>query len=153
MASSRAPLRGFLELMHEMERIRTLGRTGLDPGHDSSPRTEETAWVPTTDMFARGEDLIVVIELAGVPAQEIGLDVQDGVLTISGERPDPAYDEALPYLRERYYGWFRRSLALPDGIDEQKISAGFRDGLVTITLTGAARDSDSRPRRISIQED
>ncbi len=147
------PARGFVDLMSEMERIRNLGRTGFDSGQPKVARTQATAWVPTTDMFARGTDLVIVVELAGVPASDVDISVSDGVLTISGERLGRSDDENVtPYLRERYYGAFRRSLALPSGVDEQTITASFRDGLVTITVPGAAGVPVSAPHRVPIEE-
>lgn len=154
MARTKAyPVRGFIDLMTEMERIRNLGRTGLDSGQPAAARTQATAWVPTADVFARGEDLVIVAEIAGVPAADIDIAVSNGVLTISGERRGETDDaDVTPYLRERYYGAFRRSLALPEGVDERTISASFRDGLVTITVPGAAEAPSSAPHHIPVRE-
>ena len=154
MARTRShPVRGFVGLMNEMERIRTLGRTGFGPGLMTPPSTQSTAWVPTTDMFARGSDLVITVELAGVPASDVDISVFDGVLTVSGARHGESEEEdVIPYLRERYYGVFRRSLALPEGVDVQTISAEFREGLVTITVPHAAEAPASTPHRIPIQE-
>ena len=148
------PVRGFVGLMSEMERIRTLGRTGFGPGPMTPPSTQSTAWVPTTDMFARGSDLVITVELAGVPASDVDVSVFDGVLTVSGARHGESEeeDDVIPFLRERYYGVFRRSLALPEGVDVQTISAEFREGLVTITVPHAAEAPASTPHRIPIQE-
>lgn len=147
------PFRGFLDTMSEMERIRNVGRRGYEGGQESTARTHATAWVPTTDIVARGQDLIITAELAGVPPADIDISVSEGVLTISGERqgyPDDA--DVTPYVRERYFGAFRRSMVLPDGVDERKVSANFDSGVVTITVRDAVDASVPTPHRIPLTE-
>ncbi|MEJ7744155.1 MAG: Hsp20/alpha crystallin family protein [Nocardioidaceae bacterium] len=147
------PFRGFLDMMSEMERVRNVGRRGSESGQESTARTHATAWVPTTDIFARAQDLVISAEIAGVPPRDIDISVSEGVLTISGERqgyPDDA--DVTPYVRERYYGAFRRSMVLPDGVDEQRISASFDGGVVTITVPDAVAESVPTPHRIQLGE-
>ncbi len=70
--------------------------------------------------------------------------------TISGERSDEQEEERGGYhIRERRYGSFRRSLALPEGIDESKISARYEDGVLEVRVQGAAVARE--PKRIRIQ--
>jgi len=140
-------------MMNEMERIRNVRRRGYNSGQESTARTHATAWVPTTDIFARGQDLVISAELAGVPPGDIEISVSEGVLTISGERqgyPDDA--DVTPYVRERYFGAFRRSMVLPEGVDERKVSASFDSGLVTITVPDAIDESVRTPHRIPLTE-
>jgi len=149
------PFRGFLDVMDQMERMRTLARTGESVR--AAPRTEATAWVPATDVFARGGDLVVVIELAGVPASAIDIGVSQGVLTVSGERatypPAPSEADAVTALvQERYHGAFRRSVMLPAGVDEEGITATFELGVVTITVPGGAEPRPPRRHRIEVRE-
>jgi len=148
------PFRGFLDMMSEMERMRNLGRTGVESREQTSARTHATAWVPTTDVFARGQDLVIAAEIAGVAPEEIDISVSEGVLTISGERQREPDDEAVtPYVRERYYGHFRRSMVLPDGVDERRIGASFNNGVVRITVREAVDATVPTPHRIPIAED
>ena len=150
------PFRGFLDVMSQMERMRALGRTGesLD---QPSPRTQDSAWVPTADVFALGADLVISVELAGVPPSAVDISLSQGVLTVSGERatvPDPATTstEVTPYVRERYYGAFRRSVLLPSGVDERRITATIELGVVTVTVPGAAGLETPRSHRIRLEE-
>lgn len=154
MAEPKAhPFRGFLDMMSEMERIRNVGRRGFDTEQESTSRTHATAWVPTTDIVARGHDLVITAELAGVPPRDIDISVTEGTLTISGERQGyPDSGDITPYVRERYYGKFRRSMVLPDGIDEHKVTASFDCGVVTIVVPDAADASAPAPHRIPIAE-
>jgi HSP20 family protein len=60
------PFRGFVDVMSEMNRMREVGRGSYDPGYEERERTQASAWVPNADVFARGEDLVIRLELAGV---------------------------------------------------------------------------------------
>src|SRR5215204_6656304 len=84
--SHKNPFQGLVDVASEMNRMRRLGRYGYDPGGEERKRTHATAWVPTADIFARGRDLVIQVELAGVAPQDIDLKFQESVLTISGER-------------------------------------------------------------------
>jgi len=83
--------------------------------------------------------------------EDVEITLSNDVLTVSGERKseqDP--EEETFYVRERYYGVFRRSWALPAGIGEDDASANFENGLLEITIQGAAAAVDP-PRRIEIR--
>jgi HSP20 family protein len=144
------PFRGFLDMTSEMNRMRQLGMYGYETGQEERERTHATAWVPTADVFARGEDLVIRIELAGVDREDIEVTLNDNVLTVSGERSrDLDEEEVSFYVSERYYGVFRRSMTLPSGIDESRISADFDNGLMEITVRGGAMAVE--PRRIEVR--
>ncbi len=144
------PFRGFLDMASEMNRMRQIGMYGYEAGQEERERTHATAWVPTTDIFARGEDLVIRVELAGVDRDDIELTLNDNVLTVSGERRRELDEEEVSfYVSERYYGAFRRSMTLPSGIDEGRISADFDNGLMEITVRGGA--TVVQPRRIEIR--
>ena len=61
------PFRGIVDVMSEMNRMRELGRTGYETGQEDQRRTHATAWVPSTDIFARGRDLVIRISLGREP--------------------------------------------------------------------------------------
>ena len=135
---SRNPFEGVTDYFSELSRMRQLGSHGRDPGPEDRQRTHASAWVPATDIFVREEDLVVLVELAGVPPDSVDLRFSHGVLTVSGSRPtSPGADDAGYYVRERFYGEFRRAVTLPDGTEADQISAVFADGLVEITVEGA----------------
>jgi HSP20 family protein len=131
----RNPFRGFVDTMSEMARMREYFETG----HEERRRTHATAWVPTTDIFARGSDLVIRCELAGVRREDIDITLSGGVLTISGERRSELDEEEIHfYTRERSFGHFRRSMNLPEGVDASDISADFQDGMLQVTVRGGA---------------
>ena len=143
------PFRGFLDLVSEMNRIRELGRTGGEPEYEERPRTHANAWVPNADMFAKGEDLVIRLELAGVYSEDIEVSLQENVLTISGERISDLDEETTFYVHERAYGAFRRSMTVAAGIDERHISAEFENGTLQLTIRGGAA---IEPRRIEVRD-
>lgn len=122
---------------------------GPDPGQEEQRRTHATAWIPNADIFARGDDLVIRFELAGVKEEDIDISLTGGVLTVSGERKSELNeDEVHFYTRERSYGNFRRNMNLPEGIDRSKISASFEDGMLELNISGGAVYPE--PERIEI---
>jgi HSP20 family protein len=145
----RNPFRGFVDTMSEMARMREYFETG----QEDQRRTHATAWIPTTDIFARGDDLVIRCELAGVRREDIDITLSGDVLTISGERRSELNEEEIHfYTRERSFGHFRRSMNLPEGIDGSDISADFRDGMLQITVRGGAT-AVPEPQRIEIGDE
>ena len=145
MGKARNPFRGIVDTMSEMARMREYAEGG--GGQEEGRRTHATAWVPTTDIFAVGDDLVIRCELAGVQREDVEISLSGGALTIDGERKgEPEATEY--YARERYYGHFRRRMKLPEGIDGSKVSASFEDGLLEVTVEGGVDRHE--PERIEI---
>ena len=131
--------------MSEMARMREYAEGG---GREEGRRTHATAWVPTTDIFAMGDDLIIRCELAGVERNDVDISLSGGALIIDGERKgEPEATEY--YARERYFGHFRRRIKLPEGVDGSKISASFDNGLLEVTVRGGVDHAE--PERIEIE--
>ncbi|MDQ3886586.1 MAG: Hsp20/alpha crystallin family protein [Actinomycetota bacterium] len=153
MSRSRVnPFRGFLDVVSEMDRMRHLGRTGRDRGAEDLAGTSAIAWVPVADIYAVGDELVIRVELSGVDPADVELELAERVLTISGERHTETDQAATYYTRERHYGPFRRSMVLPDDVDEDRISATFVNGLAEIRVQGAASSSATNRRRIPFQK-
>jgi len=135
------PFRGFVDVMSEMNRMREVGRGGYEPGYEDRERTQASAWVPNADVFARGEDLVTKLELAGVEREDINITLHDNTLTVPGEHESDLDEVVSFYVHERFYGAFRRSMTLLAGIDASKIDAS-DNGLLEITVKeGAAAKS------------
>jgi len=145
MGRTRNPFRGLMDHMSEMTRMREYAEGGL--GAEDQRRTHATAWVPTADIFAKGEDLVIRCELAGVEREDVEVSLAGGVLTIDGERKGEPADVSY-YSRERYYGRFRRTMNLPEGVDGDRITADFENGLLEVTVKGGADYPE--PERIQI---
>jgi HSP20 family protein len=144
----RNPFEGVTDLFTELTRMREVGAHGRAYGPEDRERTHASAWVPATDIFALGDRLVIRIELAGVHPDDVDLTFANGVLTVSGTRSaefDDAGEEPTFYVRERFYGEFRRSVSLPEGTQRHQIHAEFEDGLVEIRVEGATgRDEAAR---------
>jgi HSP20 family protein len=150
----RNPFHGLVDSISEWNRMREVGtgRIGSESGHESRRRTHATAWVTSTDVFARGRDFVIRVSLSGVHPEDVEITLSNDVLTVSGERRGELEDveEEHFYVRERYYGVFRRSWTLPAGISEDDVNADFENGLLEMTVQGGAA-AVPEPRRIQIR--
>jgi len=144
------PFRGIVDVMSEMTRMRELGKTGHETGQEDRQRTHATAWIPSANIFTRGSDLVIQISLSGVRREDVDITFANGVLTIAGERMSEPDEEGVNfYVRELYYGAFRRNITLPEGVDESNIRADFENGRMEITIRGGAVAAPE-PSRIEI---
>lgn len=146
------PFQGITDLFTELGRARETGMHGRELGSQDRQRTHASAWVPTTDIFALGDQLVIRIELAGVDPENIDLHFANGMLTVSGNRSGEFGDGDGPtfYVRERFYGEFRRSITLPEGTRREQIQASFDDGLVEIVVEGIGAKAESS--RIALRD-
>ena len=142
------PFRGFVDLMSEMNRAQAQWMLRGKGGAAAPAASGAHAYVPPADIFAIGKDLVVRCEVPGVRKEEVSVSVSNGLLTISGYR-DSELDESkvIYYTRERVYGTFRRSMLLPEGVEDSDVEAVFRNGLLEITVHGGAA---TKPKQISI---
>jgi HSP20 family protein len=123
-------------------------------GEPREGRTHATAWIPTMDIFAQGEDLVIRCELAGIGRDDVAISLEHGALTIDGERTGaPADEETTYYVRERHYGTFRRTINLPEGIDKGDITADLGEGLLEIRVRGAATREEAERIEIGASPD
>ena len=104
-------------------------------------------FMPTADIFEAEHALTVVLEMPGVEKSNVDISVEAGVLTIEGRLDFSKYEGMQPVYTEYNVGHYRRSFTLSNKIDQTKIGAEMRDGVLTITLPKA---EEAKPRRISI---
>jgi HSP20 family protein len=105
-------------------------------------------WTPAVDLYEDNDHLIVRVELPGMNKESIDISLHEGVLTVAGERKAeelPAGSEA--YRSERFYGRFQRTLDLPKPVEADRVSAHYRDGILTITLP---KTEEAKPRQIEV---
>jgi HSP20 family protein len=108
-------------------------------------------WAPPADVSETEGEYLIKAEIAEVPKDALSLTVQDGVLTLSGERRQEKRDEGERMHRvERQYGSFARRFALPEDADDQAIRAESRDGIVTIHIP-KHKVAQPQPRQIQVQ--
>ena len=137
---------GVTDYFTELTRMRGLGIHGAP----DTERTHASAWVPVTDIFARNDDLVIRVELAGVDPDEVALSFSRGVLTISGTRGRELPDDVEFLTHERYYGEFRRLITLPKETRADQISSVLDRGLLEITVRGALGSPQAAGQRIEV---
>jgi HSP20 family protein len=114
------------------------GRTGVD-------------WAPVADISENDGEYLIKADLPEVRREDVNLSVQDGVLTLSGERRQEQREESARVHRtERNYGSFARRFALPENADEAAIRAESKDGVIVIHIPKQAVQQP-QPRQIQVQ--
>jgi HSP20 family protein len=106
-----------------------------------------TGWSPALDLYQSNDNVIAVVELPGMRKEDIEISLHDGTLTISGERKRDSANGEKAERTERYIGAFRRSITLPTRVDANKVSATYRDGILTVTLPKA---EEVKPKQIQV---
>ncbi len=92
-------------------------------------------WTPAIDVVHEKDNLILRADVPGIKPEEVKIEVQDDILTVSGEHEESKEEKDKSFLRrERRFGSFRRSMALPAGVDAKKIKAKTHDGVVEVTI-------------------
>jgi len=142
--------RGFYDPVSEMSRVFDNMLGGLVRRSGGQQRAEVTEWAPAIDVVTEDGDLVIKAELPGVKQEDVDITLQDNVLTVSGQRKAEQEEERGGYyVRERQYGSFSRSLTVPEGVDESKIHARYENGVLKVTVEGAAQVQE--PKRIQIE--
>jgi HSP20 family protein len=106
-------------------------------------------WVPAVDIYENdAHEVVIKAEMPDVRKEDIGVTVENNVLTLSGERKreDSAKREQFQRV-ERRFGSFTRAFSLPDAVDATKIAAAYKDGVLTIRLP---RREEAKPKQITV---
>ena len=142
--------RGFYDPVSEMNRVFDNMLGGLMRRSGGQQWAEVAEWAPAIDVVTENGDLVIKAELPGVKQEDVDITLQDNVLTVSGQRKAEQEEERGGYyVRERRYGSFSRSLTVPEGVDESKIHARYENGVLEVTVEGAAQVQE--PKRIQIE--
>jgi HSP20 family protein len=107
------------------------------------------AWVPAVDIYETdSHEVVIKAELPEVKKEDIGVTVENNVLTLTGERKQEQSTKHEQFQRiERRFGSFSRSFTLPTSVDAGQIAASYKDGVLTIRLP---RREESKPKQISV---
>lgn len=142
------PVRELDTLQGEVNRLfdTFFGGTG---GNGESGRARR--WVPAMDLVETGDALVLTADLPGLERDDVAIEVKDGILTVSGTREAEHTEKADGYYRvERGFGSFSRSLTLPDGVDPDRVQAGFDKGVLRVTIP---KPEQRKPHRVEISGD
>jgi HSP20 family protein len=105
------------------------------------------AYVPVTDIFETDAALMLALEMPGVDRENVDVKLESGVLTIEGKIDFAKYEGLVPVYTEYNVGNYARSFDLSSDIDQERISAELKNGVVMLTLPKAAK---AKPRKISV---
>ena len=127
-----APFRFFEEALNDLIQEPAAGRP----------------WTPSVDIFETENELVVKADLPEVKLEDIAIHLENGILSLKGERKFERKEEKAGYHRlERSYGTFARNFAIPETVDAEKVKAAFKDGVLTITLP---KKEVAKPRAIKV---
>jgi len=105
-------------------------------------------WSPAVDIFETGDEIIVKAEVPGLAKDQIHVEVENGVLTLHGERKFEREVKEENYHRvERTYGAFHRSFSLPGSVDAEKVRAEMKDGILEVRL---GKREQAKPKQITV---
>lgn len=111
--------------------------------------TDLFGWAPAVDLYESKDHFIAKAELPGMKKEEIDLSLHQGTLIISGERRvESNSSDADASRSERFFGRFQRSVDLPKPVDSNKVTATYKDGILTVTLP---KTEESKPKQISVK--
>jgi HSP20 family protein len=97
-------------------------------------------FMPTADVFARNGDMVVKVDLPGVDPKDIHVKLEEGQLTVMGERKaDKEFKEEGYYRKESTYGFFERHMSVPKGLKDEEINAEYANGVLEISMPRAAK--------------
>lgn len=129
--TTRKPIGNLFNLHNEMGRL--FG--DLLSSQDGESNTENSSWMPTVDISETENGFEIHAELPGVTDDDLNVSVTDNLLTIKGEKRQEEKTEGKNYHRvERRYGSFQRSFTLPRQVNTSDIKAGFKDGILTLSI-------------------
>lgn len=133
------PLRELASVQNEMSRW-------MNGFLDSSSRGQN--WAPALDVWETDTDVVYSFDLPGIPEEQISIEVADGTLTVSAEREkNEEVAEDRYYRVERRFGSYSRAVGLPQGVDESRIAASYRDGVLEVRVP---KPEAASPRKIAV---
>jgi HSP20 family protein len=136
------PFRELASFQNEMSRW----MNGLFDG----PGRVTQNWVPALDVWETDSEVVYAFDLPGIPQEKISIEVKDDTLTVTAEREKTEESSNDGFYRyERRYGTFARAVGLPQGVDEDQISASYDNGVLEVRVP---KPEEQKPRRIALSK-
>ena len=141
------PFKEMEEMQNRMARLFGLAPARITEGEKEMMTVSE--WAPSVDITEDDKEYLVKADLPEVNKEDVKVTVEDGVLTITGERKFEKEEKDKKYHRiERSYGNFLRSFTLPDAADGGKVSAEFKDGVLKVHLP---KTEKAKPKAVEVK--
>jgi HSP20 family protein len=139
------PMGHLPSFQHEMNRM---VNEFFGDGNGEAAGTGLSSWTPAVDIHETDDGFVIKAELPGVSKDDVSVDVHQNTLTLRGQRKHEAEVKQDKYHRvERSYGTFQRSFVLPTVVDQEKVQATFKDGVLELHLP---KSETAKPKRIAI---
>ncbi len=140
------PFRYLSDLQEDMNRLFDLSLARLPRQLEDIANVE---WVPAVDVIDEKDKLRIKADLPGIKKEDVEINIEDGVLSIKGERQNEKEEKNKNYYRrECFYGVFERSISLPAEVDIEKAEANYKDGVLEIILP---KKEESKPKQIKVK--
>jgi HSP20 family protein len=137
------PLRELSSLQTEMNRLFNTAFDAPTGGNGGARR-----WTPAMDLVETDEHFVLRADLPGMTQDDVSIELEDNVLTVSGERKAEHEEKREGFYRvERAFGTFSRALTLPQGIDPEAVNASFANGVLEVRVP---KPEQRKPRKITI---
>jgi HSP20 family protein len=137
------PFRELAALQNEMGRWMSTLAGATTPGNGQSSN-----WLPAVDVWETDNEVVLSFDLPGIPEDKITVELDDNVLTVSGERERTQEHTSERFYRfERRFGTFSRSVTLPAGVTESDITANYKDGVLEVRVP---KPEEQKPKRIRV---
>lgn len=142
------PFAEFEDILDRYNR-QLANRNAAETSNGNREILQKTDWAPAVDISENKDAFVITAELPGIRKEDVNVSVQDGVLTIQGERSfENGEDDERRHRVERFYGHFSRSFTLPENVDDANIKANYHDGVLELTLT---KQEKAKPRAIEVE--
>ena len=136
------PFHGVTSLQEQINRL-------FNEAFDRSEEGSLTSWAPAVDIFETEHELVVKADLPDVKPEDLGIRVENNILTIRGERKFEKKVSEDKHLRvERSYGSFSRSFSLANTVNTEAIKADYKDGVLTLSIP---KREEAKPKQIKVQ--
>lgn len=138
----------FGDLLDIQKEMNKLFDFSLGRWNDRPSILTEVDWAPTVDIHDEKDAIMVKADIPGVNKEDIEVSVRDGVLTIRGEKKEESETKKEGAVRvERFYGSFLREIELPSAVDDAKVKATYKDGVLALVLP---KKEEAKPRQIKV---
>ena len=134
------------DLQHTLGSLFGRSQARWPEGQEETMRVAE--WTPLVDISEDGKEYLIKAELPEVKRENVKITMEDGTLTIAGDRKYEKEENGRKYHRvERFYGSFGRSFSIPDDASPAKVTADFKDGVLKVHL---AKNEKARPQQVEV---